>query len=624
MLKNLSIIVILATIISACNNDDGGGGKTKSMAGASSPIVDFPPPELSHKRTALVIGNSNYTNEIFSRLENPVNDAKDLAVVLTKLGFEVIELFNANRQEMNAAIRQFRDKLLINQGVGLFYFSGHGVDYNTKNHLIPLANQIKDSYDVDETSQTIAVDYVLREMQKAKNHINFLILDACRKARKIQVSSNHKGMKAIPDGLNVPNLVRGFLTAYAAAPGKVALSGDGERNSPYVKHLMRFIQEPNLSVEEMFKKVGAAVVNETNQQQEPGYYAQLYDPFVFNPQPVKEAKSVVVDNSQTDQRYQELVELIKNQSSKDSQKIAELQAQLAKLTEQLQQKSTTTPVVPTPVKKENTFVAGKVFQDPLKDGGFGPEMVMISGGTFKMGDIQGGGDSDEKPVHNVSIDKFAMGKFEVTNAEFVKFLNAVKRRGDNNEPWFETKAEDSDSHITGSVGNFKIETSYENHPMIEVSWYGATAYAKWLSDQTGKKYRLPTEAEWEYAARAGTTTKYWWGNDIGNNHAVCDGCGSKWDNKSTAPVGSFAANKFGLYDTSGNVWEWTCSEYTDKYTSKEKVCLDKNSNKNRVLRGGSWYNLPGYVRTASRSWDTPDGRVDYYGFRVVQAAAWTK
>jgi formylglycine-generating enzyme required for sulfatase activity len=602
-------------------NDDGGGSKHKSMAGASSPVVDFPPPKLSHKRTALVIGNSDYTNDIFPELENPVNDAKDLAVVLAKLGFEVIVLFNANRQQMIGAIRNFRDKLLINQGVGLFYFSGHGVDYNTKNHLIPLGNQIQLAYDVNETSQTIAVDYVLNEMQMAGNHMNFLILDACREARKIKFSNKpdgKKGMKAIPEGLKVPDLVNGFLIAYAAAPGKAALSGIGERNSPYVKHLMRFIHEPNLSVEAMFKKVGAAVIRETNQEQKPGYYTQLYDPFSFNPQPVKEAKPVVVDNSQTDQRYQELVELIKNQSNKDSQKIAELQAQLAKLTEQLQQKSTTTPVVPTPVKKENTFVAGKVFQDRLKDGGFGPEMVIIPAGSFRMGDIQGGGSSDEQPVHEVSVDRFAMGKFEVTVGEFRKFVNDVNYKTDA-----ENNA-DCQTYLGGGMwirvgDNWRSPgfSQNDNHPVVCVTWNDTIAYTKWLSDQTGKIYRLPTEAEWEYAARAGTTTKYWWGNDIGNNHAVCEGCGSKWDDKSTAPSGSFSANPFGLYDTSGNVCEWTCSEYEDK-NGKEKMCIEVKSNKNMVLRGGSWSNSPTYLRSAYRESDIPEARDYTYGFRLVR------
>jgi hypothetical protein len=126
-------VIIIGTIVGVYNHDDG----------ASSPVVDFSSPELSHKRTALVIGNSDYSNHLFPSLENPVNDAKDLAVVLRKLGFEVIELLDANRQQMNRAIRSFRDKLLINQGVGLFYYSGHGVDYAGKNHLIPLGISIQ-------------------------------------------------------------------------------------------------------------------------------------------------------------------------------------------------------------------------------------------------------------------------------------------------------------------------------------------------------------------------------------------------------------------------------------------------------------------------------------------------
>jgi len=263
----------------------------------------------------------------------------------------------------------------------------------------------------------------------------------------------------------------------------------------------------------------------------------------------------------------------------------------------------------------NNLVTGKVFRDRLRSGSLGPKMVVIPAGSFRMGDIQGGGNSDEKPVHRVSVRKFAMGKFEVTNAQFVKFLNAIKRRGNDSKPWFETKAEDSYSHITGSVGNFQVERAYENHPVIEVSWYGATAYTKWLSNQTGKKYHLPTEAEWEYAARAGTETKYWWGNDIGTNKANCSNysCGDSFEY--TSPVGSFSANKFGLYDTSGNVWEWTCSEFTYKYNNDEKQCVTTASS--FVLRGGSWDNGPRYVRSAHRSRNTPTNRNGLYGFRLV-------
>jgi formylglycine-generating enzyme required for sulfatase activity len=248
---------------------------------------------------------------------------------------------------------------------------------------------------------------------------------------------------------------------------------------------------------------------------------------------------------------------------------------------------TYTPAAPKP----ETSTAGSTFPDTLKDGSSGPEMVMIPAGTFRMGDIQGGGDSDEQPVHSVSVGQFAMGKYEVTFAEYDKFADATGREKPDDEGW-----------------------GRGNRPVINVSWNDATAYAAWLSNQTDKQYRLPTEAEWEYAARAGTETKYWWGNDIGSNRANCDGCGSQWDNKQTAPVGSFAANQFGLYDTSGNVWEWTCSEYETQYNGKEKQCVTKGNSLS--MRGGSWLNYPARMRSAGRNRNAPTYRSVHNGFRV--------
>ena len=271
---------------------------------------------------------------------------------------------------------------------------------------------------------------------------------------------------------------------------------------------------------------------------------------------------------------------------KERQENAALQAKLKAL------QNIPKPVIPKPVS--NKFTAGKVFRDSLADGSSGPEMVWIPSGSFRMGDIQGGGSSDEKPVHRVSVGKFAMGKFEVTFAEYDKFAEATGRKKPDDRGW-----------------------GRGNRPVINVSWNDATAYTKWLSNQTGKTYRLPTEAEWEYAARAGTETKYWWGNDIGKNRAACDGCGAKWGwdaKRMTAPVGSFEANQFGLYDTAGNLWEWTCSEYTSKYNDKEKQCVTTG---NRLsLRGGSWYGNAWSVRSANRSRDTPTIRNDDVGFRV--------
>ena len=241
-------------------------------------------------------------------------------------------------------------------------------------------------------------------------------------------------------------------------------------------------------------------------------------------------------------------------------------------------------------KKEKVFPA-KFFRDRLKNGGFGPEMVLIPAGYFRMGDIQSGGDSDEQPVHSVYVNKFAMGKFEVTFAEYDKFADATDRKKPSDNGW-----------------------GRGNRPVINVSWHDATAYTKWLSNQTGNKYRLPTEAEWEYAARAGTETEYWWGNNIGRNKANCDNnyCGDRF--KYTSPVGSFYANKFGLYDTSGNVWEWTCSEFENKYNEKEKQCV--RSGYLLSIRGGSWSNYARFVRSAFRNGGAPTSRTNFVGFRV--------
>jgi formylglycine-generating enzyme required for sulfatase activity len=225
----------------------------------------------------------------------------------------------------------------------------------------------------------------------------------------------------------------------------------------------------------------------------------------------------------------------------------------------------------------------KVFCDKLKDGSCGPKMVRIPAGKFKMGNIE---NDDEQPV----INRFAMGRYEVTFDEYDTFAKATGRKKPDDEDW-----------------------GRGNRPVINVSWDDAVAYTKWLSRQTGKKYRLPYEAEWEYASRAGTNTKYWWGNEIGKNNANCNGCGSRWDNKQqTASVGSFNANPFGLYDTIGNVCEWVADSWHGNDGSVwEGIKL-------RVLRGDSWASSHGKTRTvyrfymwnASRDYDT--------GFRVAR------
>lgn len=143
-----------------------------------------------------------------------------------------------------------------------------------------------------------------------------------------------------------------------------------------------------------------------------------------------------------------------------------------------------------------------------------------------------------------------------------------------------------------------------NRPVINVSWNDAKEYAAWQSKKTGKTYQLLSDLEWEYSARAGTVTAYSWNNDIiGTNSANCDGCGSKWDNTQTAPVGSFRPNAFGLYDMHGNVWQW---------------CEDAYDKTSRVLRGGSWNSYPPVLRSAHRDKTHPELLDKNIGFRVAR------
>ena len=207
-----------------------------------------------------------------------------------------------------------------------------------------------------------------------------------------------------------------------------------------------------------------------------------------------------------------------------------------------------------------------------------PEMVRISAGSFRMGCVSGlQCDGDELKVRTVRISQpFELSKYEVT---FAQWDVCVESGGCNR-------------YVPDDNG-----WGRGNRPVINVSEQDAQAYVSWLSEGTGHEYRLPSEPEWEYAARAGSTTTYSWGNSIGINRANCDGCGSQWDDSQTAPVGSFLPNAWGLYDMHGNVWERTGSG---------------------VLRGGSWNFNPRYLRSANRFWDSTGLRFNLIGFRVAR------
>ncbi len=238
--------------------------------------------------------------------------------------------------------------------------------------------------------------------------------------------------------------------------------------------------------------------------------------------------------------------------------------------------------------------AGEV--QSIKIAGAGFEFANIPAGSFQMG--SNNDRSNEKPVHTVNVPAFKMMTTEVTQGQWQAIM------GDN------------PAHFK-SCGGSVVNSSC---PVESVDWNDVQDFIKKFNQKTGKVYRLPSEAEWEYAARAGSTTQYSWGNYIGKNRADCDGCGSQWDRKSTAPVASFKPNAFGLFDMHGNVWEWTqdCWNTSYKGAPNNGSPWLKGDCGRGVVRGGSWYNYPSNLRSASRSWSGRANRVNYRGFRLIQ------
>jgi len=254
---------------------------------------------------------------------------------------------------------------------------------------------------------------------------------------------------------------------------------------------------------------------------------------------------------------------------------------------------------------------GETFRDRLRNGGEGPLMVVVPAGRFLMGSPDGEPkrDNDEGPQHEVRIAQpFALGVYAVTFDDYDRYVAAVGGRQAADRGWGRAQ-----------------------RPVIDVSWDDARVYCRWLQQETGRAYRLPSEAEWEYACRAGTTTPFHFGRQLTtalanfNGNYTYNGSAEAEYREQTLPVGSFPANAFGLYDMHGNVWEWCADAWHDNYRGapSDGSVWDNaaaSDNVSRVLRGGSWYNFPWNCRAARRPRDAPGSRYDLIGFRVCCGA----
>jgi formylglycine-generating enzyme required for sulfatase activity len=508
------------------------------------PKVNIPEqPQDLERRVALVIGNGDYDS--VGKLKNPVNDAIGIAEVLSKVGFKVTLKTNQNRRQMIEAIQEFGEAIK-NGGVGVFYFSGHGVQVNGDNYLIPVSAAIKSESEVPY--EAVNAGMVLAQMEDARNRLNVIILDACR--NNPFARSSRSGEK----GLRIMNAPVGTFIGFATAPGQVALDYPDpqkptDNHSPYAAALIKFIPEVGLKIEDVFKRVLTSVRQQTGNAQSPWITSSFEGDFCF---------------------------------------VGNCGAVMAQPTTQ----PTTIPTPTNPLKQEHVEI--QTYTETVKDVGI--ELVRIPSGKFIMGSPSNETyrQRDEGPQHEVMISSFYMGKYEVTQLQWRAVLALPKVA--------------IDLPVDPSNNNG------DNLPVETVSWNEAVEFCERLSKATGKIYRLPTEAEWEYACRAGTTGMY-----VGNVGSMA------WYDEattgSTHPVGQKKANGFGLYDMLGNVWEW-CADWYDEYyygSSPKEDPKGPVTGSFRVYRGGSWRGGERWLRSAYRISSKPTERENNRGFRIARS-----
>jgi formylglycine-generating enzyme required for sulfatase activity len=294
------------------------------------------------------------------------------------------------------------------------------------------------------------------------------------------------------------------------------------------------------------------------------------------------------------------------------------------------------------------YTLSQTFNDPTVTSGDGfgvkpgdifwdcyvcPKLVVVPAGVFDMGAQYAEGGDDEMPIHRVRIwHNFAIGRYEVTRSEFKAFVSATGYRIDGPCRYLDLEKSDWEESDLANYGNSWFPQN-DDHPAVCVNWHDAKAYVAWLTGVTGKLYRLPSEAEWEYAARGGASTRYHFGTSYGDICIYGNGSDAdfpfKWRNDDcvdgypwgTARAGSYRPNAFGLYDTIGNAKEWLEDCWNDSYDGApvDGTPWITGQCRSRVIRGGSWLNDPRYLRSAARLRTYAGYRKYDHGFRVVRS-----
>ena len=665
-------------------------GRSGARLAAGWCLAAFAWLSAANERVALVIGNAAY--EYVPPLVNPRNDAEDMAGLLRRLGFVVTEGLDLTDSAMKDRIRAFARRARGAE-VALVFYAGHGMQVGGVNYLLPVDARLADELDLD--FEAVALDLVLRSMGTGTN---LVFLDACRDnpfsrgwagAARSLVG---RGLKRVEGGS-----ASGMFIAFATDPDSIAADGDG-RNSPFTAALKRHIETPGLEINSLLTEVRNSVLTSTGNVQRPWSNSSLSAPFYFVPAGASAARITSQAGRTTLDPAEETWLQIRDTAS-----VRTLERYLATYPnsryriaaearlEELARQPFTVAVRPSSARVRILNGAGGEYKDGMllpagnyrieasakghetkvevvshgksptlhrlvlmpTDGVFRdcedcPDMVVISPGVFRMGDLSGDGDENARPVREVRIARFAVSKYEVTVAQFRRFVLATGYRTDAERNYGKNNLEGCEIlDKTRVKWEFTAGRSWRNleydiedeQPVVCVSWNDTKAYLDWLQSQLHLPYRLPSEAEWEYAARAGSETTYHFGNDekrlcmYGN---VSDETpffnGRVWLNRAAcsdralfpALVGSYRANAFGLHDVVGNVEEWTADCWNESYRKAPQDGKAWKAGKCslRVWRDGSWGsgNITD-LAAASRGWSGRAYRSMRRGFRVARTLA---
>lgn len=605
------------------------------------------------QRVALVIGNARYQHE--NILRNPASDARLLESTLRAkpLAFNQVTLVSdADRVQLLAALSAFKRQA---QGaeVALLYYSGHGM-INTKrqNHILPIdmprisANA---ALDVDTALEAYGVseDKLIESIEGAK--VQLAILDACRDNGFAGQKSGTKGLTRRPD------TSRNRLLAYATEEGRTAEDGTGA-NSTYALSLAKHLTKTDWPLLKVFDEVASDVERTTRNQQTPTRSGNLRtDVYLVasltsqptgmpvQPDPDQEAWELAKKRD-TVAAYQAYLDTYPKGHYADPARVAIQGLQPAQQNQPAVQPSAVSTTTA-------TVQPGQSFKDCADC----PEMVAIPAGSFTMGSsaqeqqvavAQGASKQftdTENPQHRVQLAAFALGKYEVSRGEFDRFVRSsgYRTQAERVGGCFVLNPDGSQGYNTDADWRNPGFKQADDHPVVCVGFNDIQAYVAWLSKQApGKGYRLPSEAEWEYAARAGSTTAYPWGDDPDNTQ-ICQHANHREQSYSsqyledtvvnkncsdgvvhTAAGGRFSANAFGLHNMHGNVSEWMQDVRHDDYTGAptDGSAWTNGGNQNhRMVRGGSWIAFPHGLRSAFRPRAAWDASSDFIGFRLARS-----